>query len=218
MHENEKAKREAIKAYHDEAERRIAFLCWLYEEKHRYEALTLCTSYIDSFSQLIRWPSFESGKNFVKTIIDFGGNPLMELIHPLQAIRKFERMKSFWKSIAIKIQNVFPGPEYELLSEKDFLEKLTTKLTPEELQKLKPECWRGTFAAIAYYFLRNPSIHDFGAAELSFSKATYQGNIISGMGFRELHEILKNIHQNLRHRSESNNQWFGNDKIVGIKA
>ncbi len=218
MDENDKAKREFIKAYHDNAESRIAFLCWLHAEKHQYEALTFCTSYIDSFSQLLCWPSFESGKNFVQTVIDFGGNPLMELIHPLQAIRTFESMKSFWKSIAKKIQNVFPGPEYELISEKEFLAKLTNKLTPEELQKLKFECWRGTFAAIAYYFLRNPSIHNFGAAELSFSKATYQGNIISGMGFRALHEIVKNIHQELRRRSESNNQWFGNDKIVGINA
>jgi hypothetical protein len=218
MDKNQKAKREFIKAFHDDAEKRINFLARLHEERHRYEALTLCVSYIDSFAQWLCWPSHQSGKDFVQTIIEFSNDHLMELIHPLQAIRSFESMKSFWKSIATKIKVVFPGSEYELLTEDEFLSKINTTLTTEELQKVKLECWRGSLAAIAYYFLRNPSIHSFGAAELSFSGAKYQGKLISGMGFMELHEVLKNIHHELRRRSEDNNQWFGNDKIVGIGA
>jgi len=218
MDKDKKAKFEFIRAFHDEAERRIDFLVWLDKEKHRYEALTLCVSYIDSFAQWLCWPSSGSGKNFVQTIIEFGCNPLMGLVHPLQAIRLFESMKSFWKPIAKKIEDVFPGPKYELITEDEFLTKLNTKLETEEVYKLKPECWRGTLAATAYYFLRNPSVHSFGALELSFSGALYQGKTISGMGFVELHDIVKNIHNELRHRSESNIQWFGNDKIFGIGA
>lgn len=91
-------------------------------------------------------------------------------------------------------------------------------LTNEESNNLKSEWWRGTLAATAYFFLRNPSIHNFGASELSFSGTLYQGKTISGMGFRQLFSIVKNIHNELRRRSESNFQWFGNDKIVGIGA
>lgn len=218
MDKDKEAKREFIRAFHDDAERRIEFLVWLNKEKRQYEALTLCLSYIDSFSQWLFWPSSGSGKNFVDAIIKFGGDPLMGLIHPLQAIRSFEVMKPPWKQISRKIEEKFPGPQYELNCGDDFLMKLNSILTTQESNQLKAECWRGSLAATAYYFLRNPSIHGFGASELSFSGTSYQGTVISGMGFVELHDILKNIHNELRSLSESNNQWFGNDKIVGIGA
>lgn len=212
------AKSQFIKAFHDDAVKRIDFLVWLDREKHGQEAITLCLIYIDSFSQWLCWPSSASGKNFVDTIVNFGGDQLMGLVHPLQAIRTFEVMKPSWQEISIKIKKVFPGPEYELISKNDFLKRLDTILTNEESKKLKSECWRGTLAAIAYYFLRNPSIHRFGASELSFSGTLYKGKTISGMGFMELVKIVKNIHNELRRRSESNIQWFGNDEIVGIGA
>ena len=218
MDKDKEAKREFIRAFHDDAERRIDFLVWLNKEKHRYEALTLCLSYIDSFSQWLYWPSSGSGKNFVDAIVKFGGDPLMGLIHPLQAIRSFESMKTSWIQISTKIKKVFPGPKYELISIDDFLIKLNPILTVEESNKLKPECWRGTLAATAYYFLRNPSIHSFGALELSFSGTLYQGKTISSTGFVQLHGIVKKIHHELRRRSESNDQWFGNDKIFEIGA
>jgi len=123
-----------------------------------------------------------------------------------------------WQQIAKTIEKVFPGPEYVLVSQDEFLSKLSFSLTPEESQNLSKECWRSTLAAIAYYYLRNPSIHGFGALEQSFSKTTYQGKNISGMGFKELYDIVKGLHNELRRRSESNNQWFGNDKIVEISA
>ena len=166
MDKDEEAKRQFIKAFHDNAEKRIDFLVCLDKEKHRQEALTLCLSYIDSFSQWLCWPSSESGKNFVDAIVNFGGDKLMGLVHPLQAIRSFEVMKPSWQKISNKITRVFPGPEYELNSKDDFLKKLDTVLRNEESNKLKSECWRGTLSATAYYFLRNPSIHSFGASEL----------------------------------------------------
>jgi len=209
------AKLEFIKSFHKAADKRIDFLQWLNEERHRQEALTLCLSYIDSFSQWLFWPSTKSGENFVNAIVDFGGNPLMGLVHPLQAIRSFKGLKQSWQQIAKKIENVFPGPEHVLISQDVFLSKLNSSLTVKEAQDLKKECWRTTLAAIAYYFVRNPSIHNFGATELSFSKTTYRGESISGMGFSELHDIVKRLHAELRRRAEDNIQWFGNDEIVG---
>lgn len=216
MDKNKEAKLRFLKSFHKEADKRIDFLTRLYKENHRQEALTLCLSYIDSFSQWLCWPSPESGKNFVQAIIEFGGNPLMELVYPLQAIRSFEGMKSLWKSIAKKIEEVFPGPEFELISRDAFLAKLDSQLTSQEATNIKAECWRATLAATAYYFLRNPSVHSFGVSELSFSKTTYRGEIIAGMGFIDLHDIAKRLHDELRRRSEANIQWFGNDEIVGV--
>ena len=218
MNKSKEAKLCFIKSFHDAAEKRIDFLPRLYDENHRQEALTLCLSYIDSFSQWLYWPYTESSKNFVQAVIKFGDNPLMGLVHPLQAIRKFEGMKPFWKSIANKIGEVFPGPEFELISQDDFLAKLDSQLTIKEATKIKAECWRATLAATAYYSLRNPSIHNFGASELSFSKTTYRGRNIGGMGFMDLHNIAKRLHSELRGRSKANNQWFGNDEIVGLTS
>ena len=116
MNMDKEAKRQFIKAFHDNAEKRIDFLVWLDKEKHRQEVLTLCLSYIDSFSQWLYWPSPESGKKFIDTIVNFGGNKLMGLIHPLQAIRSFEVMKPLWQNISNKTKGVFPGPEYDLIS------------------------------------------------------------------------------------------------------
>lgn len=125
-------------------------------------------------------------------------------------------MKPSWQQIAEKIKQVFPGPKYELISKDKFLKKINLSLATEEFAQYKAESWRGTIAETVYYFLRNPSVHSFWATELSFSGTTYQGNPVSNLGFLELHAILKNIHNELRRRSEGNVQWFGNDKIVGI--
>lgn len=198
MNDEQCAKLEFIKAFHDGAESRIEFLTVLYKDKHEQEALTLCLTYVDSFAQFLSCPSSDSGKNFVNTVVKFGGNLSMGLIHPLQAIRSFDRMKSFWKEITDKVKQEFPGPKYELISENDFLLKLNGSLSEKQLDQLKKECWRGTLAATAYYFLRNPSVHSFGSNELSFSATQYQGNQISNMGFVELHAILKNVHNELR--------------------
>lgn len=216
MDKNKEDKFRVIKSFHNEADKRIDFVTRLYKKNHRQEALTLCLSYIDSFSQWLCWPSPESGKNFVQAIIEFGGNHLMELVHPLQAIASFEGMKPLWKSIAKKIEVVFPGPDFELISRDPFLVKLNSQLTSHEATNIKAECWRATIAATAYYFLRNPSIHRFGASELLFPKTTYQGDIIAGMGFMDLHDIVERLHDELRRRSEANIQWFGNDGIVSL--
>ncbi|WP_408998169.1 hypothetical protein ACJ77P_10285 [Syntrophus buswellii] len=215
---DKEAKRDFIRAFHDEAERRIEFLLCLEKEKHRHEALTLCLSYIDSFAQWLCWPCSKSGENFVRVVANFGGNPLMGLVNPLQAIRSFEVLNGSWPQISRIIGIVFPGPDYELILEDSFLSKLKAKLEKKDFDLLKSECWKGILAASAYYYLRNPSIHSFGTLELSFSKTFYRGSLISDIGFSELYEIVKNIHKELRRRSENNLQWFGNDKIVGIGA
>jgi hypothetical protein len=51
MDANQRAKREIIAAFFDNAEARVAFLPELDRTGHRSEAMTLCLTYIDGFSQ-----------------------------------------------------------------------------------------------------------------------------------------------------------------------
>lgn len=216
MDENERAKRDFINSFHSHAEERLAFLPRLFSDRHREEAATLCLSYIDSFSQWLEWPSDKSGQNFVKAVVSFGGDPLMGLVHPLQAIRTFHQMKSFWKGIATRIEGIFTGPNYELLEQSEFLSKLATSMSADELSKVKEELWRTTMAAIAYFHLRNPSIHSFGAGpDISFSNTTHQGSSVPVLDFNRLYNIALNLHSELRRRSAATGQWFGNDEIIG---
>jgi len=212
MDENKRAKCDYINSFHDNADKRIAFLPQLFADGHRAEAMTLCLSYIDSFSQWLQWPSDKSGKNFVDAVVSFGGDSFMGLVHPLQAIRAFKHLNPFWVGIATHIEGVFPGPEYELQTKDNFLAKLASHLSTENVNQVIAEYWRTTTAAIAYFWLRNPSIHSFGAgSDISFSSTTYQGSPLPVLDFKRLYSVVSNLHSELRRRSETSGKWFGND-------
>lgn len=208
--EDYRAKQKFITAFHDSAEERIVFLQKLISDGREDEAMILCLSYIDSFSQWLEWPSTKSGQNFVNAVIKFGGDPFMSLVHPLQAFRAFDRMNSYWKEIASHINNIHPGPLYTLLDDSDFL----SHLPDTDVVKVKKELWRTTIAGVAYYGMRNFAIHGFGATPLTFSNTSYKGQPVSGLDFSRLYKIVSNVHAELRRRSEATGQWFGNDKIV----
>jgi len=215
MDENENAKQRFIRSFHDHADERLEFLPQLFADGHIEEAMTLCLTYIDSFSQWLQWPSEESGQNFVEAVVNFGGDSLLGLVHPLQAVRAFNRMKSSWQEIATRIVSVFAGPNYELQTKHNFLGKLTQILSDNEIQLVEKELWRTTTAAIAYFHLRNPSVHGFGAGpDISFSATTYQEISVPVLDFNRLHSVASNLHTELRRRSETTGQWFGNDEII----
>jgi hypothetical protein len=215
MEENENVKQHYIRSFHDHAVERLEFLPRLFADGRREEAMALCLIYIDSFSQWLQWPSKKSGQNFVETVIDFGGDLLLSLVHPLQAVRAYNRMGPFWNKIAARIESAFAGPNYELQTKNDFLGKLTHILSDGELRSVRGELWRTTTAAIIYFNLRNPSVHSFDAGpDISFSSATYQGNLVPGIDFNRLHGVASKLHAELRSRSETAGQWFGNDEII----
>jgi hypothetical protein len=217
MDENEHAKHDWMNSFHRQAEERLAFLPRLFSDGHREEAMTLCLSYIDSFSQWLEWPSDKSktGQNFVKAVVGFGEDPLMVLVHPLQAVRAFNEMHGFWKELASRIESIFAGPNYELLEQSEFLSRLAPRMSKADLSNVKEELWRTTMAALAYFRLRNPSIHSFGAGpEISFPNTVHQGNVVPVLDFKRLLSIAVNLHSELRRRSDTTGQWFGNDEII----
>lgn len=214
---NERAKRDFIEAYFDEARQRIAFLGELAHEGHDQEAMTLCLVYIDGFSQRLCWPSTRSGRNFVDTLVQFGGDPEFGLIHPLQAQRSFEAMKGPWKAIAKAVAFAYPGPAYELCRAAAFENTMAPHLTAPELAQVRAEIWRGTVASVAYHRLRNPSVHLFATAgSITFSATSCEGKPVNALTFERLHAALGRLAAEARRRSEANNQWFGDDRIVSL--
>jgi hypothetical protein len=215
MDKNQKAKHEVITSFFDDAEARVAFLSELAEAGHKREAMTLCLTYIDSFAQWLCWPSTLTGRNFVEAVIQFGGDPLMELAHPLQAIRAFSQMQSPWKALAERISHVFPGPVYDLLPIPLLEQALAHHLTPAELVQLRPEVWRATIANVVYQHLRNPSVHGFGTGSgIILSQTTYNGQPVPILGLPQLRNCAWGLVAEARRRSEANWEWFGDDAIV----
>lgn len=215
MDENQKVKREVIAAFFDNAEARVAFLSELDQMGHEPEAMTLCLTYIDSFAQWLCWPATSSGRNFVEAVIQFGGEPLMSLAHPLQAISVFGSMKAPWKALAERITHTFPGPSYELVPTAAFVDAVAARLTRFEVEQLRQEVWRATIASVTYQHLRNPSVHAFGASDgIWLSHTTYHGSSVPTLGFHQLLRCVRGLVAEARRRSEANGQWFGNDAIV----
>jgi hypothetical protein len=213
MRENQKAKREAIGGFFNEAEARVGFLVELTRTGHDAEAMTLCLTYIDSFSQWLRWPSSSTGRNFVDAVVQFGGDPLMALAHPLQAVRAFRQMKAPWPDLAVRIEAVFANAPYELLPTPAFVD--TLGLASTEIEQLRREIWRTTIANLVYQRLRNGSVHAFGGGSgIWLSETTHRGLPVPPVQFQQLLRCLRGLVAEARRRSEETGQWFGNDAIV----
>lgn len=209
------AKRAIMEDYFDKADERIAFLQELHAAGHETEALTLCATYIDSFAQWLYWPRVESGRNFVEALGAFESAPLFSLVHPVQVVRAFRAMKGDWPSIAEIVEREFPGPVHELASHVDFKERIVPILDAVQAQRVGENLWRGTLGAVAYYWIRNPSVHGFGtSSSLSFSNTTLAGNPAPSMTLQSLIPPLRAMVAEARRRSANACQWFGNDAII----
>jgi len=215
MDKNQEAKLSAITAFLDEADTRVEFLEELANGGHKSEAMTLCLVYIDRFAQYLCWPQSFAGKNFVDALVQFGGNPIMELAHPLQAVRAFEVMNEPWKTLAGRLEVAFQGPPHELVPTSTLETELAKHLSASELTQLKPELWRITIANVVYQRLRNPAIHGFGpSGAIIFSQTTWKGQPAPDVGLPSLKFCALGLIDEARKRSEANGEWFGNDAIV----
>lgn len=190
------------------------FLSELHSRGRQYEAMTLCMTYIDSFAQWLRWPNKRSSENFVESLLRFGGNSSMSLIHPFLASQALRKRKDPGPKVGKKIEDAYSGRLSELISLAAFEEAMTAYLDHAEVAFMKQECWRITMANVVYGHLRNPSVHHFGSSGGIFcSGTTYQGRPFPGITFQELQECAFNLVGEARRRSSG--QWFGNDKIIG---
>jgi hypothetical protein len=209
------AKHRLMTAFFDDALARVDFLSELRDGGRDTEAFTLCLTYVDSFSQWLLWPREEVGRNFVEALATYEASPYFGLVHPLQAIRAFGAMKGIWPSMSALVQRAFPGPSYELLHETAFEGRLAVTCSPADLSQIRGELWRATIGGIAYFWLRNPSVHRFGSSRsLSFGSTTYNGAEPEPLTLRAFLPPLRAMIGEARKRSETTLQWFGDDRIM----
>jgi hypothetical protein len=215
MDEHQKTKMEFIRAYLDDYIDKLTFLNELTAMGRRDEAMSLCLVYIDRFAQVLFWPCDKTGQNFVNAVIQYGGNPIMGLAHPIQAIRAFKEMSAEWQQLSKKVALRFRGPSQELLPIADLEVAIFGLTKPSERVRLHNEMWRTTIAAVAYSRLRTAAIHGFGVrGEIEFSNTTYGGKPAPDLNLIELQKCAFELVAEARRRSDKNGQWFGNDQIV----
>lgn len=204
-----------IRAYFDEEERKVARLNQLASAGYVDEAFVLCLVYVDRAAQKLSWPSMKTGRNFVRALADFGQDQEVGLVHPKHLASELRRLKPIWHPVADAVDGHSPGPSYELFSPTDLEVALAPVLTEEQRQMLHDELWRGTIAAIAYTWLRNPAVHGIGATtRLTFSGTTFAGHQVRALDFARLASALRHIVAEARRRSEASNQWYGDDRVL----
>lgn len=70
--ENQRAKRDFIAAFFDDADGRVVFLSELADMGHTPEAMTLALVYIDRFAQCLRYPRRRTGQRGGPDVIELG--------------------------------------------------------------------------------------------------------------------------------------------------
>src|SRR5687768_8513103 len=90
------------------------FLDKLNQNGRKREAMTLCLVYIERLAQ--RLYKGKPGSNFRNALINCSQDPLMGLVHPLQAIRALLKTNNTeWHKIARTISGIYTTPPYELI-------------------------------------------------------------------------------------------------------
>ncbi len=174
MNKNKKVKMELVNTYFTVMEQKAAFLDGLYKSKYRDEALLLCCCYIEALGNN-RYDSKGRHENFVK-ILKECGDDIFGHIHPMHLIDKFkDPQNKCLNKIGEKLETISMHPEKRLLSEEEVLKFVNPILSPEEVAKLERHLWRGTFASIAYEFIRSELVHCSGALDTSFRKDRVPG-------------------------------------------
>jgi hypothetical protein len=164
---------------------------------------------------LLSWPKKEVGRNFVETLCCYDQSGYLSLIHPLQLIRAFDAMQEPWPSRARALESRF-GPPYSLMSFEDASNAIgQTFKSSSEVAAILPELWRGTVAAVVYYWMRNPSVHGFGASpRITFDETSYKGDCAPALSLNTLLSPLKGMVREARKRSLDRCEWFGDDRII----
>lgn len=213
--EDQKAKLNFITSFFDSMEKKATYLEELYKSRHRDEARILCSCYIDWLSTALLWPNNQTNYNFVRCLKRYSGKELFSHIHPkmmVQALEKLSARSNKWGSIHKKVSEGLKDFPVKLYEEQEFTDILLLLLQPSELQSLKRELWRGTFAAIVYERFRVVSVHGFGPPDnTTFDGTTFRGQPVPAIDFPMVYECLKRIIAEGRKVSQETCKWFGHD-------
>jgi hypothetical protein len=214
-HTEPEAQAAAMEAFFSMAENRVEFIEDLVNRGRYPEALILCSTYIDAFAHWLYWPRKGVGENFVDALGRYELAPFFALVHPLQMIRSLNRQKEPWKSRAKRVEGLFLGPDYQLVTRENFAAVLAPHFSALERSELEQQLWRGTVGGIAYDMLRNPSVHHFaGNWSVLFENTYLHGKWVGLFGIDRLLPPLKAMLEAAKARSLSSGYWFGNDAII----
>ncbi len=208
-----------IEAFFEGFDKKIAFLSELYEMKRRDEACVLCACYIDWLASALYWPDERNNFNFVRVLMEFGGNEIFSYIHPKMledAIQNktIKRTKPVlkWTAIYDKISPALQKAYGRLYDQKEIISLLPPLVSSPEIENIKKELWRGTYAAIVYVKFRNPAVHEFGPPSgTTFQNTLFKGQQVPAIDFKMLYTSLKLIAAIAQGKSITSKKWFGHD-------
>ncbi len=204
-----------MKAFFSMAENRVEFLEELVNLGRYPEALTLCLTYVDAFAHWLYWPRKGVGENFVEALGKYEPAPFFALVHPLEVVHALAKLKGPWKDRAERVESLFPGPDYQLVSREHFAAILEPYFSPRERNEIEEQLWRGTVGGIAYDMLRNTSVPNFaGNWSVLFENTFLDGKWAGVFGIDRLLPPLKAMVAAAREISLSSGHWFGKDAII----
>lgn len=218
--DNRKAKLKFIEIFFNNLESKIAFLDDLYSSKRKEEARVLCSCYIDGLASHLYWPDERSKYNFVRLLNEYCKEEIISSIHPKMLKDALSRMRGkAWQKINDKISEDLQKSRGRFYDDTEMLDILSPLVTGVELEKIKKELWRGTYAAIIYIEMRVPSVHGLGTADgITFDNTTFKGQPIPPIEFPMLYEFIKGIEPELRKLSLNTEKWFGHDFKIEDEA
>ncbi len=196
-----------IEAGFNDLERRAGFLLRLKEMGFEQESLLLCCCYIEAMGNLY-FQSNGRQLNFYRILKDFGGEEVFIYIHPKQlwiGLIAAMNLRKIGKKIGVTLRKA----EKKLYTEEEALTLVAKLLNKEEMRKLKANLWRGSFAALAYEWFRNPSVHELGGAKsFSFQGTTLNEKPVPDLDFSLLYRGMLNILRNMREISAKTGTYF----------
>lgn len=206
---------ELIRAFFDAFDEKAGFLEALYKSDHRDEARTLCSCYIDGLASALYWPDERTNFNYVKSLKEHSGKDIFSYIHPKmldEAHYKLSKGSNKWTAIHASISGTLQAADKRLYAEQEIIELLATLLSGAEMEHIKRELWRGTFAAIVYDRFRIAAVHGFGPPDgTTFDRTTFRGQPIPPIDFSMVHDCLKRVIAVAKELSERTGRWFGHD-------
>lgn len=186
-------------AFWDMIDRRIDFLDELVRQGHEHEAQTLCLVYLDGVAGSLAPPDSPNGVAFCAALAANESTPFLKLVHPLQARQAARKRNGFWQDIADKLDALFPGPAYALMTKADFLQATAQVLSAKEQSELARDVWIGTVASVVYGWMRNPWVHELvGSTTISFDSTTWQGQAVDSLTLQGLMTVLRRAAERTR--------------------
>ncbi len=196
----------------DDLEKRAKLLPKLKEKGFEEEALLLCCCYIESMGNLYYREKWNQN-NFCRVIRNFGGEDILQQIHPEQLWSGLKSAQSEnVQQIAQKIGGTLKKAENKLYTETEILGLVAGMLNEKETKKLSDNLWRGTLSAFVYIHLSNPAVHEFGGATSSlFKGTTFKNEPVPILDFSLIFKAMLNILKNMVEISTKTATYFGQD-------